>query len=438
MLRRLFQFLIVTALAVAAAVWLADRPGSVTLHWQGWRIDTSVPVLVAALLVVLGLAAALLRLARGVLGLPHRLVRARRDRRQRDGYRALSDGLAAVAAGNRQAARKLARRADRLLADPALTGLLTAQAAELHGDPAEVERRMQALLHRPETAFLGLKGLMTLALRRDDRAAALDYARRAWASETGGADGLAIPLFELQARAGQWAEAELTLAEARKRGALDGAELAHRRALVLRERAAAAERDGNTAEAARLALAAHRADPAFVPAAVAAARLLHRLGKPRKAAAVIEAVWRGAPHPALLDAWTALAPAETPLMRVKRLERLVRANPEAADGHRALGAAALDAKLWGLARTHLETALRLYPAAATYALRARLEREERQDEAAAAGWSAKAAGAPADPVWSCAACGSQAEVWSTACPSCGGIDTLAWKAPGLPVPVAAA
>ena len=295
---------------------------------------------------------------------------------------------------------------------------------------------MQALLHRPETAFLGLKGLMTLAMRQGDRGAALDYARRAWASDSGGSDGLAATLFDLQARAGQWAEAELTLAEARKRGALDGGELGRRRALVLTERAASAERDGDGAEAARLALAAHRADPLFVPAAVAAGRLLHRLGKPRKAAAVIEAVWRTAPHPDLLESWAALAPAETALMRVKRLERLVRANPEAADGHRALGAAALDAKLWGVARTHLDTALRLRPAAAILTLLARLEREERHDEAAAAGWLAQAAGAPADPAWVCAACGAQAAGWNAACPSCGGVDTLTWKAPGLPVPVA--
>lgn len=427
MLRRLFLFLAVTALVVAAAVWLADRPGAVTMHWQGWRVDTSVPVLAVVLLLVLGVAAAALRLVRWVVSAPARLLAARQARQMRDGYRALSDGLAAVAVGDRQAAGKLARRADRLLADHSLTGLLTARAAELAGDAGEAERRLQAMVARPETAFLGLSGLTTLALQQGDRAAALDTARRAWANYPGAADGLAATLFDLQAGAGQWAEAELTLFEAKKRGALGGADLLHRRALALTERAAAAGRDGDAAAAARLALEAHRADPMFVPAAVAAAGLLHRIGRARKAAAVIKSAWRCAPHPALVEAWIGLAPAETPLARVKRLERLVRANPDAADGHVALARAALAARLWGLARTHLDSAVTLHPGAAAFTLLARLERDERHDEPAAASWTAKAEAAPPDPAWRCGACSAVAAAWSVACPACGAIDTVTWR-----------
>jgi HemY protein len=437
MLRRLALFVVLTALVVTAAVWLADRPGAVTVHWQGWRVDTSVPVLGVALLLVLAVLATALRLVRAVVRGPARLVAARRARRVRDGYRALSDGLAAVAVGDRRAAGTLARRADRLLADSSLTGLLTAQAAELAGDAGEAERRLKGMVERPETAFLGLKGLTTLALQQGDRTAALDYARRAWASNSGAADGLATTLFDLQARAGQWAEAELTLTEAKKRGALSGADLLRRRALALTGRAAAAERDGDAAAAARLALEATRADPMFVPAAAAAAGLLHRQGRQRKAAAVVEAAWRCAPHPALVEAWIGLAPAETPLMRVKRMERLVRANPDSADGHLGLARAALAARLWGLARTHLESAVKLRASEAAFTLLARLEREERQDEAAAATWTARAASAPADPVWLCGACAGAAAAWSAACPACGAIDTLAWKSPAtaaLPTP----
>src|SRR5438132_2955708 len=38
----------VVAGVVAAAVFLADRPGRVDIVWQGWQIETSVGVLVAA------------------------------------------------------------------------------------------------------------------------------------------------------------------------------------------------------------------------------------------------------------------------------------------------------------------------------------------------------------------------------------------------------
>src|SRR3546814_5053381 len=49
MMRALFLFLKI-AVVVAIAVWLAERPGAVTIDWQDWRIDTTVGVL--ALIVI--------------------------------------------------------------------------------------------------------------------------------------------------------------------------------------------------------------------------------------------------------------------------------------------------------------------------------------------------------------------------------------------------
>ena len=39
-LRTLIWFAI-AAVAMLAAVWVAERPGNVTVEWRGWRLDTS-------------------------------------------------------------------------------------------------------------------------------------------------------------------------------------------------------------------------------------------------------------------------------------------------------------------------------------------------------------------------------------------------------------
>ena len=423
MMRRLSLFVVVTALLVTGAVWLAERPGQAVIHWLGWKITAPVPLVLGGLLALLLLGTLALRVFRAVLAAPGRWLAARRARRTRDGYRALSDGLAAVAAGDGRGARRLARRADKLLADSSLTGLLTAQAATLSGDAVEAENHLSAMVERPETALLGLKGLMDQALLRHDHATALDYARRAWALG-GPAAGLAATLFDLQARAGHWAEAAATLDEAKKRDALSGGTLARFRALTLLERSRG-ERDPVLAR--DLAIAAHRADPGFVAAAAQAALALHRADKPRKAASLLLTTWRIAPHPDLVEAWLALAPAETPLQRVKRLDKLVKANPDAADGHVALAEAALAVKLWGLARSHLERALEQRPTTGLYVLLARLEREERGDEHAATAWMAKTAAAPVEPAWICATCAKPTDRWQVTCPHCGAVDSLEWK-----------
>ena len=50
MIRVVFFLIAIGVLALGAA-WLADRPGDVVLTWQGLRVETSLMVMVAALLV---------------------------------------------------------------------------------------------------------------------------------------------------------------------------------------------------------------------------------------------------------------------------------------------------------------------------------------------------------------------------------------------------
>ena len=124
--------LLVLAVLVGFAVFIADRPGSVAVVWQGWRIDTSFAVLVLGVIATAMLAAALFHLLRKIIGGPRAFMRGRREKRRRDGYRALTQGMVAVAAGDAAEAKRYAKQADGLLAEPPLTLLLSAQAAQLN------------------------------------------------------------------------------------------------------------------------------------------------------------------------------------------------------------------------------------------------------------------------------------------------------------------
>ena len=57
LLRTLLWF-VVAAAAMFAAVWLAERPGTVTAEWHGWRLDTSVGVILIAVVVLVLLSIA--------------------------------------------------------------------------------------------------------------------------------------------------------------------------------------------------------------------------------------------------------------------------------------------------------------------------------------------------------------------------------------------
>ncbi len=433
---RTLPALIIIACLVAAAAFIAAQPGSVVLTWEGRHIYTTVARLGFGVVLLAMLAAALFHLLRKLLGGPRAFLRARRERRRREGYRALTQGMVAVAAGDAEEAQKFARKADVLLAEPPLTLLLSAQAAQLSGDEQAARNYFKAMLDRPETEFLGLRGLVMQALRGGDEAAALGFIERArrlrprtpWVMSS---------LFELQARAGRWQEAEATLVEAVKRKALPEAATRHHRAVLLHERSRAAEAGGDTREALQLAAKAHGAELGFAPAAARYAALLRVAGRARHALRALEASWRIAPHPALAEEWAALFAEETPVARMQQMDRLAAANPEHVESRLAQARAALAARLWGEARRHLEAlGARLGDNAPAVPpricrLMAELEEAQHDDMAATRAWLARAATTPAlDPTWVCGACGGETPEWNAVCPSCRAFASLAWRLPG--------
>ncbi|KIL97977.1 putative HemY protein [Paramagnetospirillum magnetotacticum MS-1] len=425
-MRRFLAFLVLTGLAVAGAVWLADRPGEVTIRWQGWRADTSVPVLLAVLALLLLALSVLIRLIRLVFGAPKRWLAALRLSRQRKGYAALSDGLAAAASGDAARAAKLARKADKLLHDPAITGLLSSQAARLSGDDHQLAERFRAMTERKETAFLGHQGLAELAVKAGDRTTARAEAAKAFDISPTAPD-LSVLLLDLHMEAGAWAEAEQVARLARRHGSLSEADFTRRRALILLGRAEDSMAAGDEAQALDWAQDSRDADPQFTPAVALAADLLRRRGKGRKAASLLKSAFKTHAHPLLIAKWLTLGEGESALDRVKRLQDLSQANPASPEGHVALAEAALAAQLWGLARSHLEKALTQRPTRTVFQLLAQVERDERKDETAAHGWLMKAGtDSVPEPAWVCGGCGHHSPDFALCCPACGAAGRLEW------------
>ncbi len=425
---RALRFIVLLGAAAWTAVWLADHPGSATLYWQGYRIDTTFAVVVAVVAAVVVMAALLYRLWLFLRRVPERLGQARREGRRRRGYLALTRGMVAVAAGDGEEAGRQVKRADVLLGDPALTMLLSAQSAQLGGDEKAAEGFFRAMLERPETEFLGVRGLLTQAIKRRDHGEALRLARRAYRLKPK-SEWVAGNLFEQQVRRGQWTDAEITLGEA-MRNRLVASDRGRRRGAVIGyQRSIEAQRRGQAGDAQRLVRKAHELDAGFIPAAVRLAHFLTASGKPKKAAQVVERTWRREPHPDLLESFRAAHPDEDPLRMVPTVQQLAGLNPDHPESHIAIAEVALEAKLWGEARRHLIVVAGDNPAARVCRLMARLEESEHGDMAAAREWLMRASLAEPDPAWVCDHCGNSVAEWTALCGNCGDFDTFSWRTP---------
>ena len=280
------------------AAWLAERPGTLTAQWHGWRLDTNVGVIAMAMVLLMLLATTLWLLWRWIVGAPGALLEGWGESRRRRGYRELTQGLAAVAAGDGVEAQKHARKAEQLLSEPALTLLLSAQAAQLTGDRDGARRAFDAMLDDDQMAFLGLRGLIAQSLRDGDAAQAMTYAERAFKIRPQ-TPWVVHSLFDMQAQIGQWRAAQETLDAGLRTKVVTQEKGRTLKALLLVERSREAETAGSDGDALSLAREAFGLAPERIAAAQRLAEMQIKTGDTRRAARTLEKAWAMAPHPDL-------------------------------------------------------------------------------------------------------------------------------------------
>jgi len=285
---------------------------------------------------------------RMLLDIPTRLRSGVSKRKRGKALEAMEDALIAASAGDADQARKKAARASALIDRPTLGKIVTAQAAEVSGNPADAQAHYKTMLDDEKTRKVAQRGLATLAYNRGDMATAISHAQQAYSDNKEAKWAFDI-LFGAKIADGQW-DAAIDM-------------------------------------------------PGFAPGVARAARLLVKSGDRDKAAKLIEKAWGKAPHPALSMAYRDLMTAETPKARAKRMKGLIKQN----SGHRESEILKAEEAMasgdgvtaWGL----LSPMVKDNPSARLCALAAKAE-DLCDNPKDAKLWVAKAATAPSEPDWS--------------------------------------
>jgi HemY protein len=424
MIRLLIFIALVFVVAVGSA-WIADKPGIITLDWQGYQIETGVMTAAVALIGLLALGIILWNVALFILRTPDHVGSFFRRRRKDRGYDAMSKGLLALGVGDAASAGRHGAEAAKLLSSEPATQLLLAQSAQLDGRHEEARSRFEAMLDDPALRPVGLHGLYIEAERLNEPVAARHYAEEA-AKLMPGLDWAGRAVLGYQAVSGDWADAIKTLEKNYASKLVDKKTFRRHKAVLLTAQALELE-DRDPDAARQKANEAHGLAPALVPAAVAAARLATRRGDIRKAMKVVETTWKLTPHPELAEAYAHARNGDSAQDRLKRVKSLAALRAHNAEGALALAQAAIEANDWDLARAQMKAALRLEPTQRVFLMMADLEERQHGDRGRVREWLARAVRAPADPAW--VADGVVSETWSPVSPVDGRLDAFVWTTP---------
>ncbi len=434
LLKILFFVALVAVLTLVAGA-LLDLQEGLRIQIAGWEFTlTPLAAVIAALLLmaliwllmkVVGLLVATLRFLNGDETAISRYFDRNRERR---GYKAMSEAMLAVAAGEGRLALMRAQRAERYLQKPELTNLLVAQAAELAGDGRRAEAAYKALLAHEETRFIAIHGLLKQKIADGDTETALALAEKAFALKPKHAATQDI-LLKLQSDKADWKGARATLGAKMKAGALPKELFRRRDAVLALQEARGLLDDQSSIELREAAIEANRKSPDLIPAAAMAARSLTLKNDKKGATRVLRKSWEAQPHPDLAAAFAEIEPEETPAARVKRFAPLIAANPNHDESRLLLAELNVAAEDFPAARRALADTVTRHPTQRALAIMAAIERGEGADEAVVRGWLAKALTAPRGPQWCCDKCQSVHSEWHPICDNCGGFDTLSWREP---------
>jgi len=436
-LLKVLVFVAIIAALTLGAGYLMEMGGGAVVNMAGVEISLSplqiilgLVLLLVALWVVLKLISLLVAVLKFINGDETALSRYFSKNRERKGYQALSEGMMALASGDGSAAMSKAAKAEKYLAKPELTNLLTAQAAEMAGDSRKAEETYKKLVKDEATRFVGVRGIMKQKLAEGDTDTALQLAERAFALKPKHEETQDI-LLKLQAQGSDWAGARKTLAAKLKSGSLPRDVHKRREAVLALSQAAGILDDGNDIEAREAAIEANRLSPDLIPAAVMAARSYVEQDKKRYAVRVLKKAWDVQPHPELAATYALIEPNETPVERIKRFAKLTKAqadHPETKMLNAELNIAAED---FPAARCALGDLVETAPDARSLTIMAAIERGEGSSDAVVKGWLARALNAPRGPQWVCDACNHIHAEWEPVCGNCASFDTLSWKSPPM-------
>lgn len=418
-------------LAVALGVsYLADSPGTITMEWFGWQVDTTALFLCLAISLCLILLFLLFRLLTFLVTYPQRYRDKRKVQHYERGLTALTEAFSALAVSDLRTAKKLTKKADYLLGSPPITHLLSAQLARLEGDKAESVQQLTSLLSHKETEFLAARGLYEHARKSGDRAAATRYAELA-VKISPASHLAALALIEQYMHAKRWQEAHLATQRGKKHQALTAEEAKRFEGLIDYHYAdALAFREENEA-ALKYAKSAHKVLPAHAPATLLLMRLLMQTDHKRHISAVVARAWKAKPHPAIASLYQEMFTDEPSGKRLKRMLALESIQPQHPETHLAIAEAALDDRQWELARTHLNAAQEKQESPKLCRLMARLEMEQYANEERAAFWRKRAQHLHFAPRWECGDCKAVLAEWHLHCPECHGFDCVSWSEEAL-------
>lgn len=408
-----------------------EYDGQIVAQVSDYQIQLNVSIFLTILVALIITIVTTVQLVLWVKNIPNKLARKRQEQKHKQGITALTEGFAAIAAGDSKKAITYAKKIEENLGATAISNLISAQAAQLSGDDKKTKQFYSAMLEDKKTELIALKGLLVQARKEGNIDFAIYLAKKAcnvkphvsWAPKM---------LVDLYKQSKDWDNMLSAIESALSKRSIES-DIAARMAGVIFYIKADKEYSNNNLEAAqKFILSANKNIPIFPPIILKQAKIARKLQSGvNKTLKNIPSSWSKTPHPDLQEAFLLLNQDIKADKLVKLAEKLVKNNPSHLQSRILVAKCAMAAEDYNKARNNLKIAINEYDVAELYNLIAEAEKSDTNNQADVkdniAKWHEKSLTAMDDPSWLCETCGYTSPDWADSCYHCKSFDSFKWQ-----------
>ena len=424
-----FGFVLALKLLLLAVILviLARFPGYSVLNYYGYSIELSTGLLVGGIIVFFILFHQVLMLWKWMRKLPSRLKKSRMQRRANKSTELIIEAFNMIAAGDSKQALTMLEKARQLNKNDIFNAIFTAQTVYNQEDDEQSEQRFIALLKKEETRFLGYRGLVLLKTRQEKLDEAHHFLQKAL-QERPDSPWVLNKLFNWNVEHSSFSGAQTILEQLRIGGYLTKIEMQRKKAVLLWVKSEHCLKENNFEEFYESVIEALRLAPELTDATIALVGYYEESNRESKAWKCLKTGYRFNPHPDLLLGLKRLFKEKNSLEIYQRGEELTSTHPNHTTTHWLMAKLAIEAKLWGQARIHLEALRKIKVSQTYFELMGELETQENpMNFEKIQNFYSQASHALRPPVWTCQSCYTVLTKWHAFCPSCHSFDQIIWE-----------
>lgn len=420
-----FRFFLALSLLCVIGILITSYPGEAKFEWFNYSATLPMGLFLACLSVFFAIIVGFYSLWKWLWNLPQNYLAHLQKKRTQKGNNLLIDGLSAIMAGQNQEAKEIIAVACELLPENPLTQFIAAQAADITGEEEAATRQYMSMQKDRRTTFLGLRGLILQAKKREDYRLAQDYIAKAitirpdspWLQEEYFLNTIYLSQKGIfpKIEKNKLTKYVSKLRWSRHLAMLNWLKLQNTNFLA-------------SSEKEKLHLKIFESAPDWTLNVQQLVEHYIQHESFSKAQKLLIDAFKLYPHRALGTLWDLVFHEMEPIDRYRAMEKLVSTQENHPESQFCLASGAMRAQLWGQAKEHLDNLLSYGYTRTGCALMAELmELQHPTQFDLAREWWQRAAQTPSDYEWQCNKCYHHPNAWQLICSHCSSIDQISWK-----------